>query len=271
MNIGEKTAGWNNSRFKCRIARPSRNKTFRRRVMWLKMENQTDLKCPVCGKAEPLGEMVPAKAVRPSIAALIRERNPDWPEDGFICRDDLDGFRADYVVNVIKAEKGALTELENEVVKSLKEQELLAKNVNDEFEGKLTFGERIADKVATFGGSWRFIITFGVIIVCWITLNSIMLLRKPFDPFPFILLNLLLSCLAALQAPVIMMSQNRQESKDRLRSQNDYRINLKSELEIRHLNEKIDFLLTNQWQRLLEIQQIQIELMREHLKSETKE
>ena len=94
-----------------------------------------------------------------------------------------------------------------------------------------------------------------------------MLLRKPFDPFPFILLNLLLSCLAAIQAPVILMSQNRQESKDRLRSQNDYRINLKSELEISHLNEKIDFLLTNQWERLLEIQQVQIKLM-EHLERE---
>lgn len=237
----------------------------------VKMENKANMKCPICGKSQRRENMVPATAVWPSISDFIRERAPDWPEDGFICREDLDGLRADYVVSIIKAEKGALTELENEVVRSLDEQKLLTKNVHDEFEDQLTFGQRLADKVAMFGGSWSFIISFGIIVVCWIVFNSIMLLRKPFDPFPFILLNLLLSCLAAIQAPVILMSQNRQESKDRLRSQNDYRINLKSELEISHLNEKIDFLLTDQWQRLLEFQQIQIELIQKHLKGQRHE
>jgi uncharacterized membrane protein len=101
------------------------------------------------------------------------------------------------------------------------------------------------------------------VFIFWIALNSFALIWKPFDPFPFILLNLILSCLAAIQAPIIMMSQNRQESKDRLRSEHDYSINLKAELEIRHLHEKIDHLLMNQWQRLLEIQEIQMELMEE--------
>jgi uncharacterized membrane protein len=121
----------------------------------------------------------------------------------------------------------------------------------------------MADHLASFGGSWTFIIIFGSILLMWIGLNSLLLLKKPFDPYPFILLNLVLSCLAAIQAPVIMMSQNRQEAKDRLRSQYDYQVNLKAELEIRHLHDKIDHLLSNQWERLVEIQQIQIDLLSE--------
>ena len=107
-----------------------------------------------------------------------------------------------------------------------------------------------------------YIISFGVVLTCWIVVNTVTyLLREPFDPFPYILLNLVLSCLAAMQAPVIMMSQNRQGSKDRLRSEHDYRINLKAELEIRQLHHKIDHMLNQQWQRLMEIQELQIELM----------
>jgi uncharacterized membrane protein len=136
-------------------------------------------------------------------------------------------------------------------------------SVSIEFEQQLTFGERLADKIAEFGGSWRFIIIFFVILSLWIAINSLTLILKPFDPYPFILLNLILSCLASIQAPIIMMNQNRQEDKDRLRAEHDYRINLKAELEIRHLHEKIDHLLMNQWQRLLEIQEIQMELMEE--------
>jgi uncharacterized membrane protein len=155
-----------------------------------------------------------------------------------------------------------MSALEQEVVRSLKEHELLAKNINLEFDRELTFGQRLADKVAEFGGSWSFIVSFAVILVVWIAINSIALIWR-FDPYPFILLNLVLSCIAALQAPVIMMSQNRQEAKDRLRAEHDYQINLKAELEIRHLNAKIDLLLTHQWHRLLEIQQIQTELIEE--------
>ena len=139
----------------------------------------------------------------------------------------------------------------------------MASNVETEFEQESSFGERLSDKLASFGGSWTFLILFGSILLAWITLNSIALLAKPFDPYPYILLNLVLSCLAAIQAPVIMMSQNRQEDKDRLRSQHDYQVNLKAELEIRHLHEKIDHLLSRQWERLVEIQQIQIDLMSE--------
>lgn len=121
----------------------------------------------------------------------------------------------------------------------------------------------MADRLADFGGSWLFIGIFCGTLAIWIIMNSVVMLMKPFDPYPYIFLNLILSCLAAIQAPVILMSQNRQEARDRIQAEHDYRINLKAELEIRHLHEKIDHLLMNQWQRLMEIQQIQMELMQE--------
>jgi uncharacterized membrane protein len=108
-----------------------------------------------------------------------------------------------------------------------------------------TYGERIADNVADFGGSWTFIISFFIFIIIWIGLNAFILLNRAFDPYPFILLNLILSCLASLQAPIIMMSQNRQEQKDRERAKKDFEINLKSEMEIRALNKKLDKIIAH--------------------------
>lgn len=169
----------------------------------------------------------------------------------------------DYVQQVLAEEKRELAELDAEIARALKKEKALAKNINLEFESRLTFGQRVADKVADFGGSWPFIGLFGLFLVLWIGINTVLLLVRPFDPYPFILLNLILSCLAAIQAPVIMMSQNRQEAKDRLRSEHDYEVNLKAELEVRELNWKIDRLLTRHWQRLLEIQRVQTELLEE--------
>ena len=157
----------------------------------------------------------------------------------------------------------APTKLEQQVVQSLADHEVLAANIEAEFAGHRTFGERLSDQLAAFGGSWTFIIIFFVVLVVWMAFNVWAVTRDVFDPHPFILLNLVLSCLAAIQAPIIMMSQNRQEAKDRLRSENDYRVNLKAELEIRHLHEKIDHILTRQWERLAEIQQIQLEIMQQ--------
>jgi len=154
---------------------------------------------------------------------------------------------------MLRQEKGELTALEHDAVESLREHDILSQNVNSSVDDKWTFGQRLADHVASFGGSWRFIIIFASVLVVWILTNTLLIGDKPFDPFPFILLNLVLSCLAAIQAPIIMMSQNRVEAKDRLTAVNDYRVNLKAELEIRHLHSKIDLLLTHQWQRLLEI------------------
>jgi len=120
----------------------------------------------------------------------------------------------------------------------------------------------MADRVASFGGSWTFILSFLAVLVAWVVFNTVTILNaERFDPFPYILLNLVLSCIAAVQAPLIMMSQHRQEAKDRLRAENDYRVNLKAEVEIRQLHEKLDHLLIRQWERFTEIQQIQLELM----------
>jgi uncharacterized membrane protein len=209
--------------------------------------------------------------IRAPIAEIIRKANVDWSPSGYICLADLNQFRAKYVKDVLETEKGELSILEEQVMRSLREHELLSKNINIEFDRQLTLGERLADQIADFGGSWRFILIFSGIFLAWVAINSISLIWKTFDPYPFILLNLILSCLAAIQAPIIMMSQNRQEARDRLRSEHDYSVNLKAELEIRHLHEKIDHLVMNQWQRLLEIQEIQMELMEELTRKMPKE
>ena len=219
--------------------------------------------CQICGKTYPQRDVFPAASIREAIAELIREQHPEWSNDGFICRADLAVFRARYIERMIASERGELTTLEAEVVRSLREHELLAKDTEETFERALTLGQRLADRMATFGGSWSFLILFGVFLLGWIGVNSAVLLTRPFDPFPYILLNLILSCLAAIQAPVIMMSQNRQEAKDRLRGQHDYQVDLKAELEIRHLHEKLDHLLSRQWERLVEIQQVQLDLLTE--------
>jgi uncharacterized membrane protein len=226
-------------------------------------EEQEIVQCKICKGQKMPGEVMFGELIRPTLHETIKRKYLDWSPQDVICLPCLNHLRADYVQDVLETEKGELSAIEEEVIKSLRDQELLSENLNTEFESKLTFGEHVADNVAKFGGSWRFIISFGVVLVVWIIINSILLLRKPFDPYPFILLNLVLSCLAAIQAPVIMMSQNRQEAKDRLRSEHDYMVNLKAELEIRHLHAKMDQLLTHQWSRLLQIQQIQVELMEE--------
>lgn len=230
--------------------------------MTTKRHNGT-VTCQICKMQKKSSEMAPAAVVREAITKKIKAAYPEWSSDGFICLPDLNRFRGEYIEEVIKQDKGEFTELEAQVVESLKAQEIIAKNLNVEFEQQLSLGEKYSDKLADFGGSWRFIGIFGVILVFWVLVNTLLFIERPFDPYPFIFLNLVLSCLAAIQAPIIMMSQNRQESKDRLRAEHDYRVNLKAELEIRHLHEKLDHLLVNQWQRLLEIQKIQTDLMEE--------
>lgn len=219
--------------------------------------------CQICNKQKKRSQVVPAGIIRESLVKIVRNEYPDWSSDGFICIADLNRFRAKYVADILETEKGELSAAEEQVIKSLNEREILSKNINIEFDRQLTFGERMADRLAEFGGSWRFLIFFAGVLTLWIIINSIALISKPFDPYPFILLNLVLSCLAAVQAPVIMMSQNRQEAKDRLRAEHDYQVNVKAELEIRQLHEKLDHLLMNQWQRLLEIQEMQMDLMEE--------
>lgn len=219
--------------------------------------------CAICGKTFPNRDLVPGAAVRDVVAKEILHDHPNWSPESFICQPDLAKYRAEYVHFLLESEKGELTTLEQEVLHSIRDHELLAKNVDAEFEQKWSFGERLADRIATFGGSWTFLIWFGAFLALWIGMNAVVLVWRPPDPYPFILLNLILSCLAAIQAPIIMMSQNRQEAKDRIRSQHDYQVNLKAELEIRHLHDKVDHLLSHQWERLTQIQEIQLDLLSE--------
>ena len=199
--------------------------------------------------------------VRPSLAAGLAAAHPNLAANDTICRKHLTEQRTRYVEQLLERERGELSALERQVVESLAREETVAREIETAWAGSRTFGERVADFVADFGGSWSFIISFFAILLTWIGFNVWAATRTVFDPYPFILLNLVLSCLAAIQAPIIMMSQKRQEAKDRLRSENDYRVNLKAEFEIRHLHEKLDHLINRQWERLAEIQQIQLEIM----------
>jgi uncharacterized membrane protein len=219
--------------------------------------------CQICHKATSPNAGTVGDLLRPSLLEFIQKRRPSFDPRGFICLNDLGQFRRDYVKEVLEDEIGELSVLDQEVIDSLQEHEILSENIGKEFEQELTFGEHLSDRIASFGGSWTFIMMFGAVLFVWIIINTIVLALRAFDPYPFILMNLILSCLAALQAPVIMMSQNRTEARDRARAENDYKVNLKAELEIRHLHEKIDHLLRKQYNRLFEIQQIQIELLEE--------
>ena len=165
-----------------------------------------------------------------------------------------------YILDLLKSENEQVEKLHQIIEKAIQEETLITTKVLDKDEERTT-GEKLSDKVATFGGSWRFIIIFGVILILWIIYNTAIMVNKSFDPYPYILLNLILSCIAAIQAPIIMMSQNRKEVKDRSRAINDYMINLKSEIEIRNLHEKIDLSIVDQYNHLCEIQQKQLELL----------
>lgn len=220
----------------------------------------------ISGKEFPVSERVSARTVRHSVLDLIRKDSPSFSNESYLALTELNEYRNMLVANYLKSELGELSELEKEVLDSINARKTLARKLDGARGGTTTFGEKIADKVATFGGSWTFILSFLGFLVIWILVNVFWLLNNGFDPYPFILLNLILSCIAALQAPVIMMSQNRQEDKDRERSKNDYMVNLKSELEIRNLQEEIDHFILGQQQELMELQKVQIEMMSELLK-----
>ncbi|PWV53397.1 putative membrane protein [Chitinophaga sp. S165] len=195
---------------------------------------------------------------------MVRKDHPHISPKSHLAISELNEYRQKYLEHLFAKEIGELTEMEKMVLQKLKEHETLTDKLDDgDNSTNFTFGQRVADKIASFGGSWTFIIMFLTFILIWMALNIYWLANKGFDPYPFILLNLILSCLAALQAPVIMMSQNRQEEKDRQRAKNDYMINLKSELEVRILHEKIDHLILHQQQDMMEIQQTQLEMLNE--------
>lgn len=222
-------------------------------------------KSDISGKEFPETEKVTANLVRKSILEFIKLDYPDFEDDKCMSIGELHSFRERYIAEMLLKETGELSEMEQTVLKALNDNTILSDKLDDEIQ-EFTLGQKIADKVASFGGSWTFILSFMAFLFLWIAGNVFVLLNKGFDPYPFILLNLILSCIAALQAPIIMMSQNRQEEKDRERAKKDYMINLKSELEIRMLHEKIDHLLLHQEQSLVEIQKIQMDMMEDILK-----
>jgi uncharacterized membrane protein len=212
------------------------------------------------GKEFSENDKILGKNIRPSLFHFINKKHPNFSHKSYISLEELNHFREEYATEILNKKLGNLTDLEKQVVKSISKNTVLSAEMEED-EQNLSFGQKLADKVADFGGSWTFIISFMSFLVFWILLNVFWFANKGFDPYPFILLNLILSCIAALQAPVIMMSQNRQEEKDRERAKKDYKINLKSELEIRELHEKLDHLIINYQQDLLEIQKTQIDML----------
>jgi uncharacterized membrane protein len=212
------------------------------------------------------GEEIRSQDLREGIFNLIKNDHPDFNIDCSITLDELNHYRRIYMASLIAQEKGELDAIDRDVMDAVKNNSVLSENIEDEIEGKLTLGQKLADQIAMFGGSWTFIITFFSFILVWMCINIWVLATKPFDPFPFILLNLILSCLAAIQAPIIMMSQNRKEQKDRQRGEHDYKINLKAELEIKLLSEKIDHMIIHQNKKLLEIQEIQTDYLEDLIK-----
>lgn len=223
-------------------------------------------------KAIKRGEAVKGQDIVQGVFDLIKSKFPDFSPDKYITISELNKYRRLYLTQLVEQEKGEWAVIDSEVLKAIKDNAILSENIQEQIEAKLTTGQRVADKIASFGGSWTFILLFFFFLLCWMAVNVWLLTNKPFDPYPFILLNLILSCLAAIQAPIIMMSQNRQEQKDRQRGEYDYKVNLKAELEIRLLSEKMDHLLIHQNRKLLEIQEVQagyLEDLMKQMKSKT--
>ncbi len=222
--------------------------------------------CLATGRAVTLENSAALGSLRPGVQDLILRDFPQAQPDWRIGHVALVDYRRKYVEAILEEERGEVSQLEREVIEAVSQEGTVSQPPQEQAaDHPPTFGERVADQVASFGGSWRFLISFGVFMIGWLLLNG--LSQAPLDPFPFILLNLLLSCLAAMQAPIIMMSQNRKESRDRLAAEHDYQVNLKAELEIRHLHEKIDHLMGRQWERLAAIQQMQMELLEQRLEA----
>lgn len=228
------------------------------------MKNKPTFTSAISGISFNENEKIYGRAIHDPILGLIKKEYPDFNAEDCISINELNVYRQKYISNYLSSEIGALSAMEKNVISSLKEDKSIVSIVEEEEEAR-NLGQKVADKVADFGGSWTFIISFVVFITIWIASNVYIFLNKGFDPYPFILLNLILSCVAALQAPVIMMSQNRQEEKDRNRAKKDFMINLKSELEIRLIHDKIDHLIMHQQQELIEIQKVQIEMMNDIL------
>ena len=217
--------------------------------------------CYILKKEFPIDQLTGYSSIKRQILELIKKDHPGFSEDDYLSHEPLNNYRKKYLEWLIRKEHREVSKFEREVIRAIQNNTLLSENIEPEIETKLTAGQKLADRIAEFGGSWIFIIFFFSFLFIWMAINIFIMATRPFDPYPFILLNLILSCLAAIQAPIIMMSQNRKEQKDRARSEHDYKVNLKAELEIRLLHEKMDHLMVNQNQRLLDIQELQLDYL----------
>jgi len=225
------------------------------------------LPCSLCHTHVDRRKLVSPQKMENQLLEIIKHERPEWDGTHGICRECVEQYRAKKFLNYLETEYRKISDMEQALVSKVARRGRVSRLVDQEFEAHMTLGQRVADRVAQFGGSWPFIFIFGGVLIGWMVVNSIVLTRRPFDPYPYILLNLALSALAAIQAPVIMMSQNRQAEKDRLQAQQDYEINLMAEFEIRDLHDKLDALRYKQWHELWHIQQRQLELL-EHVHKE---
>ncbi|WP_198020956.1 DUF1003 domain-containing protein [Mesorhizobium sp. LNJC391B00] len=207
-------------------------------------------------------DLVRIDDLRPSLADRIRSDHPDLPRGARISREELGRYRMRYMEELLQQEHGEFSELDRQVVESIARQDTISENSEEEFEEHRSFADRVSDNMAAFGGSWWFLISFGSVLAVWIGINLIAGVSS-LRPLPLHPAQPAALLYAAIQAPIIMMSQRRTEAKDRLRSFNDYRVNLKAELEVRHLHEKLDYLISRQWTRLAEMQQMQLDAMHE--------
>jgi uncharacterized membrane protein len=222
--------------------------------MSLNLSLSSSAVCIICQKEIIKSDMFPVAMLTPLLRKRLLRDHPNLHMKSLICMDDLNCCQVSLMEEYLSDEVGVLTFHDLEIFESLKTDRITPVNPSQHYERSLTLGQQIADKISIIAGSWTFIIGFIVFLFAWMAINSGQIWHHPFDPYPYILLNLVLSCLAAIQAPIILMSQNRQAQRDRIEAENDYHINMISELQIRHLHEKLDILLKAQWEKDLKKQ-----------------
>lgn len=220
-------------------------------------------KCIVCGKTFNIIDGMFLRNLDSRISGHIKHDHPKAMSNSFICSKDLLQYRLNNINHFIDNDLKNIKKINKKLTKKINNDNYKITDVNDILKNQLSFGDRIADEVAHFGGSWTFIILFCLFLAAWMFVNVTHIFGIDFDPYPFILLNLFLSCLAAIQAPIIMMSQNRASEHDRMNSENDYHVNQRSEEEIRMLHAKIDHLIQSEWPNLLETQKMQFQMLSE--------
>lgn len=235
------------------------------------IKEEVTVLCQLTNKMVNENNATDAFSIRDELLDIIKEKNPNFDIEGWISNDELNKIKSERIKKLLKEDVGYLGEIENKVAEAVEKHDFMSKDftVLDE-DDELTFGQRMADKVSEFGGSWKFIMFFWGFLLIWISINIFVLQSNSFDPYPFILLNLILSCVAALQAPVIMMSQNRMQEKDRARAINDFKVGLKTEIEIQVIDEKINHLVNKQIFHIHENMELQNEMLETIIKNTKK-